>query len=400
MSRVWDALRLSAYRPEDPEPVPALRIPGLEIPTETVEVRPETKLSAYTDPRGPMADRLRFLRLRLNQVWNAEKLKKLLITSPLPHDGKSTTALNLAVTLTEEGKRSVLLVDGDLHRSTITKDLGLASRPGVAECLESDADPRSLVRRIEPLGFYFLPAGNTRNNPSELLQKAALPAMMDSLTPHFDWIVIDSPPVAPLADALSWKERTDATLLVVRAGITPSQATAEALNLVGRKHVFAIVLNGVVGLDRAYKKYYKVYKTPDFFLRIRPFESPFSPPHLDHGKAVCASPFRRKSRSHSYCRGRSVLPGVPARAIGVRAAIPGSGRRSRYAVGVRADTPPEAGCFDHRIGFEPGALGILPVGAGEVGCRCRRDRRRHCRHHRNSAHTRTSSKRLNSGHEG
>jgi Mrp family chromosome partitioning ATPase len=82
---------------------------------------------------------------------------------------------------------------------------------------------------------------------------------MESLSPHFDWILIDSPPVAPLTDALSWKERADATLLVVRAGCTPTQATEEALTLVGRKHVLAIILNGVEGLDRTYKKYYKAY---------------------------------------------------------------------------------------------------------------------------------------------
>ena len=82
---------------------------------------------------------------------------------------------------------------------------------------------------------------------------------MDSLSPHFDWILIDSPPVAPFTDTLSWKERADATLMVVRAGRTPAGATEEALNLVGRKHVLAIVLNGVAGMDQTYKKYYKAY---------------------------------------------------------------------------------------------------------------------------------------------
>ncbi len=259
MSRVWDALRKSDYQAEINEPRDHSSPFGLQIPAETVQVRPESRIVAHTDPRGPAADRLRFLRLRLNQVWNAEKLKRLLITSPLPHDGKSTTAVNLAVTLTEEGKRTVLLIEGDLHRASVSRELGLDSRPGVAECLESNADPCSLVRRIEPIGCYFLPAGNPRSNPSELLQRGVLATMMESLSLHFDWILIDSPPVGPLTDALSWKERADATLLVVRAGQTPTQATEEALNLLGRKHVLAIILNGVEGLDDAYKKYYKAY---------------------------------------------------------------------------------------------------------------------------------------------
>ncbi len=261
MSRVWEALQRSGYQYEDTEPHEALDTLGHPIPAETVEIRPETRIVAHTDPRGPMADRLRLLRLRLNQVWDPQKLKRLLITSPLPHDGKSTIALNLAVTLSEEGKRTVLLVEGDLHRATVSRELGLAGRPGVAECLESNKDPLSLVRRIEPLGYYFLPAGTPRSNPSELLHSNALATMMESLSPHFDWILIDSPPVAPLTDALSWKQRADATLLVVRAGRTATSATEEALNLVGRKHVLAIVLNGVEGLDQAYKKYYKAYQS-------------------------------------------------------------------------------------------------------------------------------------------
>jgi capsular exopolysaccharide synthesis family protein len=263
MSRFWEALRSSDYQAEAQaegvEPRDSSSAVGLQVESEKVEIRPEMRLSAYTDPRGPAADRLRFLRLRLNQVWNAEKLKKLLITSPQPHDGKSTIALNLAVTLTEEGKRTVLLIEGDLHRSSISKELGLVGRLGVAECLETDADPCSLIRRIEPIGCYFLPAGNPVGNPSELLQSPKLQTIMESLSPHFDWILIDSPPVAPLTDALSWKDRADATVLVVRAGCTPAHATEEALTLVGRKHVLAIVLNGVEGLDRAYKKYYKAY---------------------------------------------------------------------------------------------------------------------------------------------
>ena len=235
---------------------------GQPVPVEAVEVRPASRLVAHTDPTGPAAGQFRHLRLRLNQVWNAEKLKTLLITSPLPHDGKSTVSLNLAVTLAEGGKRAVLLIDGDLHRATISKDLGLTDRHGVAECLENGTDPCALVRRLEPIGCYFLPAGKKRKNPSELLQSEALPRMMDSLHRHFDWILIDSPPVAPLTDTLSWKARADATLLLARAGHTPTQAVEDALNLIGRKHVLAIILNGVSGLDRLYSKYYKAYGGP------------------------------------------------------------------------------------------------------------------------------------------
>lgn len=265
MSRVSDAVRVAAIRADAVEARESRSVPelpgtaALPIPAETVEIQPETRLAAHTDPRGPMADRLRYLRLRLNQVWDAEKLKRLLITSAQPHEGKSTFALNLAITLSEEGRRAVLLIEGDLHRPMVSDHLGLLGRPGVAECLLTHTDPYPLIRRIDPLGFNFLPAGNVRGNPSELLHSKSLRAMVEALAPHFDWILIDSPPVAPLTDALSWKQCADATLLVARAGRTPARAVDEAVDLITKKHILAIVLNGVEGIDKLYRNYYKAY---------------------------------------------------------------------------------------------------------------------------------------------
>ncbi len=263
MSKVSDAVRLAAVRADAIEARQVQRelqsTAGLVIPTESADVRPEIRLVAHTDPQGPTADRLRYLRLRLNQVSDTEKIKRLLITSPKPHDGKSTFALNLAVTLTEDGRRRVLLVEGDLHRPMVSEHLGLAGRPGVAECLMGAAQPYSLIRHIEPFRFNFLPAGNAKGNPGELLHVQSLRAMIESLTPHFDWILIDSPPVTPLADTLSWKQCADATLLIARAGRTPARAVEEAVDLITKKHILAIVLNGIEDIDDIYKKYYRAY---------------------------------------------------------------------------------------------------------------------------------------------
>jgi capsular exopolysaccharide synthesis family protein len=265
VSRVWDALRKSDYPPGPVESREPIIIGGFDleqIPVEKIQIRSGHCLFAHTDPRGPAADRLRFLRMRLNQVWNPENLKRILITSPLPHDGKSTITINLAVTLAEQGKRPVLVIEGDLQRPALSRELGLDDLAGVAECLESGANPCSLVRRIEPIGCYVLPAGKPLSNPSELLQRGVLPTMMEQLSRYFDWILIDSPPVAPLTDTLSWKQRADATLLLARAGSTPTRAVDEALDLLGRKHVLGIILNGVEGLDDLYKKYYRAYSSP------------------------------------------------------------------------------------------------------------------------------------------
>jgi capsular exopolysaccharide synthesis family protein len=227
-----------------------------QIVAEEVQVAPGSRIIVHTDPRSPGADRFRFLRMCLRELWNAGKLKTLLVTSPLPQDGKSTIALNLATALAEEGKRSVLLIEADLHRPTLTEQLGLEMRVGLADCLEGRLNPLSALRRLEPLSFYLLPAGEPRSNPTELLQTEAFAGLLQQLTPHFDWIVIDSPPVIPLTDALSLARQANATLLVAREGRTPGDAIEKAIAVLGRQRILGIVLNAVEGLDRLYSGYY------------------------------------------------------------------------------------------------------------------------------------------------
>jgi len=197
--------------------------------------------------------------MRLRELWNAGKLSTLLITSPLPGDGKSTIALNLATALAEQGKRTVLLVEADLHHPSLTQQLGIPTQAGLAECLEHGMNPMSNVRRIEPLGFYLLSSGEPRGNPTELLQSEALSTIMQELSAYFDWILIDSPPVMPLTDALSLARHANASLLVARAGHTPRQAIEQTVKLLGNGHVIGVLLNGVEGLHRIYSKYYGYY---------------------------------------------------------------------------------------------------------------------------------------------
>jgi capsular exopolysaccharide synthesis family protein len=227
-----------------------------DIPAEHVVLRATARIVCQSEPTSPGADRIRYLRMRLHEPWAAGKLKTLLITSPLASDGKSTIALNLATALAEGGKRTVVLVDGDLHHSPLLGRFGLPARSqGLADCVENGSNPLSAIMRLEPLGWYLLPAGKPGANPTELLQSKALSSVMQKLAAHFDWILIDSPPVLPLTDALSLKQHAEASLIVVRAGSTPKDAVDEAVTLLGNQHVLGIVLNGVEGLNRRYHKY-------------------------------------------------------------------------------------------------------------------------------------------------
>ena len=233
-----------------------------QIAIEEVEVRPGSRIVMHTDPRSAGADRFRFLRMCLRELWSAGKLKSLQITSPFPQDGKSTIALNLATALAEGGKRNVLLIEGDLHRPALSEQLGIETRPGLAECVEDSVTLGSALRRIEPLGWYLLTAGELRSNPTELLQTDAFASVIQRLTPHFDWVLIDSPPIIPLTDAMSIARQTNATLLVAREGHTTRQSIEKAIAMLGRQRVLGIILNAVEGLDRIYSGYYGYSRYP------------------------------------------------------------------------------------------------------------------------------------------
>ena len=234
-----------------------------DFAVEHAHLRTESRLIFHADPRNPASDRFRLLRMRLKEHRNAGKLKKLLITSPLAQEGKSTVTLNLATALAERGKRTVLVVDADMHHPTLSVKLNLDPWAGLTDCLADNlTPPLSVIRRIEPLGLYFMPAGEPRGNPTELLQTPAFGGLVQKLTPYFDWILIDTPPVILLTNALSMQHHTDASLLVVRAGQTPREAVEQTVALLGKKNIVSIVLNGVKTRDHLYAQYYnsKYYK--------------------------------------------------------------------------------------------------------------------------------------------
>lgn len=230
-----------------------------QIPVETVEIKPEHRLIMLSEPRSPGADRFRYLRMRLRELRAKGQLKSLVITSPTPRDGKSTVAMNLATVLAESGRRQVLLVEADLHRPSLARSLKLPVLPGLAECLESELNPMEAIRKIEPLHWYLLQAGKPEGNATELLQTASLPALMDTLTAHFDWVIVDTPPVAPLTDALCVSRLVDAVLVVLRAGKTPQEAVHETLALLGPGKVAGLIFNGAEGLNKLYEKYAGYY---------------------------------------------------------------------------------------------------------------------------------------------
>lgn len=264
MSRLFEALRKSEEQfgkqtfdsPETFLNNIAKKEAVLSEVKEQIAVCPEHRIVVYTEPHSPASERFRLLRTHLRELQSEAKLKVLLVTSALPGDGKTTVAINLATVLAEQGACRVLLLEADLRRPSLRKQWGLRPWDGLAECLQRDLDPLLSVRRIEPLGIHVLPAGTLPANPIELLQSDRYSRLIQTLATPFQWIIIDGPPVMPVADTLVLKRMADATLLVMRASHTPRQALDEAIKKFARGQVIGIILNSAERLESMYADYY------------------------------------------------------------------------------------------------------------------------------------------------
>ncbi|MGA3048234.1 MAG: CpsD/CapB family tyrosine-protein kinase [Terracidiphilus sp.] len=219
----------------------------------------ESRIVVHANSHGMAADRFRLLRFRLRPFWESGKLKTLIVTSALPREGKTTMALNLATSLSEHGNYSVALVEADFRHPSLADRLGLTPAPGLVKSLESGTDPFSAIRRVNPFGFYVLPAGESSAHPITLLSSRQFSETIARLRACVDWVIIDSPPVSPIPDLLAIKSSADGCLWVVRAGATPREIVDETIQQFGRELVIGIVLNGAdVG-----KSYYPPYYQPD-----------------------------------------------------------------------------------------------------------------------------------------
>lgn len=207
------------------------------------------------------AERMRLLRMRLWELRRLGPLKIVAITSSLPKDGKSTIAVNLSTVLSDGKQHRVLLVESDLHCPGVGNILRIPKNPGLAECLEKGVDPFVCIRRIEPLGFYLLQAGMAEGHPTDLIQSDALPDLLSSMAQYFDWVVLDTPPVFPVADTMSLCQASDAVLLVVRSGVTPKDSVNEAIEMIGSNRIAGLILNGAEEINKSYYKYSSYYGT-------------------------------------------------------------------------------------------------------------------------------------------
>jgi capsular exopolysaccharide synthesis family protein len=290
MSRIYEALqraeleRKSGLEPEEKQVAEPASSPRIEEPAPAKSGialdkvarnpwRPALLSLPTLAERGKSVEQFRALRSHIYQARSESALQTILVCSGMPSEGKSFVAVNLALSLARNNTRRVLLIDGDLRRPSLYKLLGAPNTPGLTDFLagttglvdvmqcnsSSDVVEDPDVRHIS--NITLITAGECGDNSLELVGNHRIEELIATLSPHFDWIVIDSPPVLAVTDAVDLARAADGVLLVAREGKTPydvaqrTQAAFKSFRLLG------FVLNAVKDAPGHgyYYNYYNYY---------------------------------------------------------------------------------------------------------------------------------------------
>jgi len=224
--------------------------------------------------RGRGLEQFRTLRSHMLEFRDAESLKTILVSSGLPQEGKSFVAANLALSFARHKSARVLLIDGDMRRSSLHILLGCPNEIGLTTYLSGHASleevmQRALVDESDPKlrglsSLTFISGGSDGENAADLSSNKRFEEMIQRVSPYFDWIVVDTSPVNLVADGVNLSRSCDAVLLVVRGGVTKLETAQRALNELKASKVLGVVLNAVEDLPAATGYYgYATYDNYD-----------------------------------------------------------------------------------------------------------------------------------------
>jgi protein-tyrosine kinase len=206
--------------------------------------------------RGAAVEQFRSLRSRIHELRDISPLKSILISSGLPQEGKSFVAANLAISLARHKSSKVLLIDGDMRRYTLHQLLGCEAHPGLADYLAGKAGIVEVMQRAEESAvpdktrpailpnLTFIAGGHGGDKAADLSGNPRFRELIETVSPYFDWIVVDSSPVLPVSDAVNLARACDGVLLVARSGVTKYPVAQRAQSEMKAAKVLGFVLNG------------------------------------------------------------------------------------------------------------------------------------------------------------
>jgi len=219
-------------------------------------------LIAHESPNSLMAEAYRSVRTSLLLSSSGHPPQIIVVTSASPSEGKTVTAVNLAISLTQTSSK-VLLIDADMHKPRVQGVFSLGNSPGLSAFLAGTSTLKDVIHETHIPGLLVLPCGVTPPNPGELVLSAGFRRMIEALREYFDYIVLDSPPVGNVSDARILAAAADSTILVVKALSTSRHHAREAVaHLTNtRARIGGVVLNDVDVRRRSYYSGYSYYRT-------------------------------------------------------------------------------------------------------------------------------------------
>lgn len=256
---------------------PSVQIPEASVvtlQTDHIVEKPWTPiLSALPalEERGPGVEQFRSLRSHVSEFREQKPMKTILVSSGLPGEGKSFVTLNLALSFSRHKGNRVLLIDGDMRRSSLHKVLGAPREPGLAEYLSGEAELLDVMQRPRPpAGVVFPPGlssltfiggGRDADKAGDLAANSRFAELVEAVSPSFDWVIVDSSPVNLVSDAVSLARSCDGVLLVCREGVTRFKTAQQAQAQFKSANVLGFVLNAVHRLPKGdYYGSYDSYK--------------------------------------------------------------------------------------------------------------------------------------------
>ena len=255
-------------------PAPSTPAPSVAAPTpprkpsssqlfEHVDLRYKGKIVLDTAVSPQSREQYRRLAASLHHAQAVSGIKVVMVTSALVGEGKTLTASNVAMTLSESYKKEVLLVDADFRRPSVHAVFGIPPYPGLAESLTAEQNQKIRVRVVSS-GLGVLTGGRPTSDPIAALTSERMRQLVQEARATFDWVILDTPPVALLTDANLVSAMTDGALIVVKAGETPWDLVDRAVQAVGRERTLGVVLNRVTGElpSTGYYDYYNHYSAP------------------------------------------------------------------------------------------------------------------------------------------
>src|SRR4051812_32672656 len=219
---------------------------------------PESHLLDLNNSHETPAEEFRTLRTRLNHLQTLQPLHTIVVTSPSPAEGKTFSAVNLALAQSHLAESSVLLGDFDLRRPIVHSLFQIDRAPGLSDFLTGQCTFAQALRRVESMNLYLLPAGSPVKNPLELLNMRQSRMLFEELPRSFNWAVFDTPPLLFSADANLLSTMADGTILVVKIGSTTFDNVTRAMQSLCENNVLGIVANGARASE-LYSKYTYYY---------------------------------------------------------------------------------------------------------------------------------------------